>query len=188
MARKHTKSFYPSPLRGAIVAIAQSPNVADDFMSGIPSGVIGANGVLPWSHNREDLKRFKKLTMKYVVIMGRKTWDSIRQKELPGRRNIVISRNAVNGVEHYNSVNAAITACGDEDFWIIGGGQIYAAAMKHLNFLDITYVQEKVTNKTTVKFPYVDARQWREVYTTKTPLKSTNQKLQHIAYRRIDAV
>ena len=143
----------PTPLRGAIVAMTH------DFLL-YKKNIIGVDGELPW-HYSGDLKRFKKRTKGSVVIMGRKTWDSIGHKALPGRRNIVISRSAVVGVEHYNSVEQAIKAYPKRKIWVIGGGEIYRAAMPHLNLLDITYVPDSIECTDAVKFPEIDPSRWR---------------------------
>jgi dihydrofolate reductase len=99
------------------------------------NGVIGLNGVMPW-HLPEDLAHFKKQTGSAPVIMGRKTWDSLppRFRPLPGRRNIVITRQAdwhANGAERAPSLQAALSMCERDnapEAWVIGGAQIYAEA------------------------------------------------------------
>jgi len=99
------------------------------------NGVIGLDGVMPW-HLPEDLAHFKKQTMGAPVIMGRKTWDSIppRFRPLPGRRNVVVTRNAdwqADGAERAASLDEALAPCerdGAAEAWIIGGAQIYAQA------------------------------------------------------------
>ncbi len=135
-----------SPLIGAIVAMTRAH-------------VIGIDGTLPW-HYSADLKRFKRITMGGVVIMGRVTWDSIGAKALPGRRNIVISRSTVPDVEHYNNVKQAIKMYPKRRIWVIGGAQIYALAMPYLNRLDVTYVPEFITDSNAVKFPEIDKSCW----------------------------
>ncbi len=137
----------PVPLRGAIVAMNRDH-------------VIGRNGSLPW-HYPADLKRFRQRTLGCTIVMGRKTWESIGSKALPGRRNIVISRKGVGHVECHPSVEAALDACQEIDLWIIGGGQIYAATIPFLNLIDITWVPDWVVPDGTVKFPEIDLRQWR---------------------------
>jgi dihydrofolate reductase len=99
------------------------------------NGVIGAGGALPW-HLREDLQRFKQTTLGHPVVMGRKTWDSIlarNGKPLPGRRNLVVTRNEAlqaPGAEVAASVAAALAACADApEVFVIGGAQVYAAAL-----------------------------------------------------------
>jgi dihydrofolate reductase len=103
------------------------------------NGVIGKDGVMPW-HLPADLAHFKQVTMGAPVIMGRKTWESLppRFRPLPGRRNIVVSRQAdwaSPGATRAGSLEEAIALCATEPTaWVIGGGQIYAqaAALAHL--------------------------------------------------------
>lgn len=134
--------------------------------------VIGVDGGVPW-HYSEDLKRFKHRTMGCAVIMGRVTWDSIGRKALPGRRNIVISRAKVAGVEHYRSIEHAIAACNAGDLWVIGGGQIYRAALPHLNLLDITHVPDHAPDMITcddvVRFPRIDSAHWKAMKKSTLP-------------------
>jgi dihydrofolate reductase len=123
--------------------------------------VIGVNNTLPW-HYPEDFKRFKRVTLGSIIIMGRKTWESIGSKALPERRNIVISRNAVDNAEHYTSIDTALTACEDAplDIWFIGGGQIYADAIAHCTHLDITTVPDTIDPGDTILFPGIDPDTW----------------------------
>jgi dihydrofolate reductase len=96
--------------------------------------VIGLNGVMPW-HLPEDLAHFKQHTQGCPVIMGRKTWESLppRFRPLPGRRNIVITRQSdwvAGGAEIAGSLQVALDACsGTDTVWVIGGAQIYAQAL-----------------------------------------------------------
>lgn len=98
------------------------------------NGVIGKDGRMPW-HLPEDLAHFKQTTGKSPVLMGRKTWESLpaRFRPLPGRRNIVISRQAdwqAEGAERAASLHDAIALCTDApDIWVIGGGEIYRQAV-----------------------------------------------------------
>lgn len=90
-------------------------------------GSIGREGNLIWKIS-DDLKRFKSLTMGHPVIMGRKTWDSLPKRPLPGRRNIVLTRNKNfkdEGCEPANGVEEALTMCENESPFIIGGAEIY---------------------------------------------------------------
>lgn len=123
--------------------------------------VIGVNNAIPW-HYSEDFKRFKRVTLNSIIIMGRKTWESIGSKPLPKRRNIVISRNAVNNIEHYPSINAALRGCKDSQLaiWFIGGGQIYTDALIHCTQLDITTVPDIITLDSAVLFPEIDPVVW----------------------------
>ena len=121
--------------------------------------VIGKDGDLPW-HYSEDLKRFKRKTMNATIIMGRKTWQSIGSKPLPGRRNIVISRNPVADVECYTSVQTAIDRV-DNDTWIIGGGQIYDCALAFCDAVDVTWVADHVEGENLVRFAELEPSTWR---------------------------
>lgn len=121
-------------------------------------GIIGKGGGLPW-HYSEDLKRFKRKTIGSTIIMGRKTWESIDSKPLPGRRNIVISSKPVTGVECYTSIENAVSRA-DGDIWIIGGGQIYSAALKFCDGLDVTWVPDRVYGEKLVRFPDIDPDKW----------------------------
>jgi dihydrofolate reductase len=98
------------------------------------NGVIGRNNALPW-HLPEDLAHFKRLTLGCPVIMGRKTWDSLppRFRPLPGRRNVVVTRQPdwqAEGVLRAHSLPEALQQCQDEaDVWVIGGAELYAQAL-----------------------------------------------------------
>ena len=168
MARRRDDTT--SPLRGAIAAMTRD-------------NIIGIDGGLPW-HYSDDLKRFKQRTMGSAIIMGRVTWDSIGQRQLAGRRNIVISRSALPGVEHYNDIHQALDACLDQDLWVIGGGQIYRASMPWLNLLDITLVPDVIDRKAVVRFPEIDPRCWTVVEESILPGISG---LTNTVYHRIDS-
>jgi dihydrofolate reductase len=98
------------------------------------NGVIGKDNALPW-HLPEDMARFKRLTTGCPVVMGRRTWDSLppRFRPLPGRRNIVVTRQAgwhAEGAERAGSVGEALDmAQAAPELWVIGGAQIYAEAL-----------------------------------------------------------
>ena len=97
------------------------------------NGTIGKEGQMPW-HLPEDLAHFKRVTLGQPVIMGRKTWDSLpaRFRPLPGRTNIVITRQAewnAEGALRAASIEEAMQLCGDvPDAWIMGGAEIYRQA------------------------------------------------------------
>ena len=97
------------------------------------NGVIGRDNTLPW-HLPEDMAHFKRTTLGSPVIMGRKTWDSLppRFRPLPGRLNIVVTRNAqwtADGALRASSLPEAMALCPqDAEAWVIGGAQLYAAA------------------------------------------------------------
>lgn len=126
-----------------------------------PNNVIGKRGALPW-HLPEDLKHFKQITMGHPIIMGRKTHESIG-KPLPGRVNIVITRQegyAAAGCEVFQSLEEAIAKYKDQDPFVIGGAEIYRAA---LPFADRLYITEvKIPTDGDVFFPEFDRSAWTE--------------------------
>ena len=109
------------------------------------NGGIGRNNALLW-HLPEDMARFKALTLGHPVIMGRKTWASLPAKfrPLPGRRNIVLSRDAglqLDGAECFVSLTDALAACADAaHVSVIGGAQIYAEALPLADRLELTEI------------------------------------------------
>jgi dihydrofolate reductase len=120
-------------------------------------GTIGNAGKIPW-HISDDLKRFKRLTMGRPVIMGRRTFESIG-KPLPGRRNLILSRQP--GSDHFPSLDAALKACaGAETVFIIGGAEVYRAALPVADTLLITHVKHPGDGDT--KFPAFDRSGWIE--------------------------
>lgn len=125
--------------------------------------VIGRDGGLPW-HLPADLGHFKTTTMGKPIVMGRKTYESIG-KRLPGRQNIVVTRNPdwdAAGVTAVNSLDAAIAACGEaSEIMIIGGAQLYAAALSRADRMHITYVGQSIEGDT--HFPDIDRSAWRMV-------------------------
>ncbi len=112
-------------------------------------GVIGRDGGLPW-HLSEDLARFREVTIGHPVVMGRRTWDSLpeRFRPLPGRRNIVVTRNpawAGEGAERAGSLEEALAlAAGAERVSVIGGGDIFAAALPLADEVLVTEVDLEV--------------------------------------------
>ena len=112
------------------------------------NGVIGKDGVMPW-HLPEDLAHFKRLTQGHPVIMGRKTWDSLppRFRPLPGRSNIVITRQAdwqADGALPATSLQDALALCGDaQELWVMGGAQIYALAEPLASRIEVTEITQE---------------------------------------------
>jgi dihydrofolate reductase len=126
--------------------------------------VIGCDGGLPW-HVSSDLKLFKEITLGKPVIMGRKTWESLPKKPLPGRRNIVITRNGdygAEGAEVAHSVAGALALCeGEAEVSVIGGGQVYADAMGRTDRVYLTRIHMSVEGDTFL--PAMPGSEWREV-------------------------
>ena len=106
------------------------------------SGVIGRDGGIPW-RLPEDQARFKALTLGHTVVMGRLTWESLPKKvrPLPGRRNVVLTRQAdyiADGAEVMTRLEDALT---DDETWVIGGEQIYAVALPVATRCEVTEVE-----------------------------------------------
>ena len=117
------------------------------------NGAIGRDNALLW-HEPEDQRRFRRLTMGHPVIMGRKTWDSLpaRFRPLPGRRNIVISRNAAwrdEGAEAATSIDAALELlAGAERAFVIGGAALYSLALPQADTLELTEIDADLDGDT----------------------------------------
>ena len=110
------------------------------------NGVIGKKGDLPWRIPGE-LKWFKKITMGHIMVMGRKTWDSL-PGILPGRENWVLSSTLKekSGIKIFSSFESALNEAGSRTIFIIGGGQIYSSLLPQCNELYITEVQQVIEN------------------------------------------
>jgi dihydrofolate reductase len=106
------------------------------------SGVIGRDGGIPW-RLPEDQARFKELTMGNTVVMGRLTWESLPAKvrPLPGRRNVVVTRQAGYRAEGAQVVPSLDDALTDDNTWVIGGAQIYALALPIAVRCEVTEVE-----------------------------------------------
>jgi dihydrofolate reductase len=106
------------------------------------SGVIGRDGGIPW-RLPEDQVRFKELTLGHTVVMGRLTWESLPAKvrPLPGRRNVIVSRQADYVAERADVVTTLEAALTDEETWVIGGEQIYALALPFATRCEVTEVE-----------------------------------------------
>ena len=128
--------------------------------------VIGKNNQLPWKISA-DLQFFKKVTLGYPIIMGRKTWESIG-RPLPGRRNIVVSRNSeyqANGAELVSSLDQALQSLGDfERVFVIGGQQLFNQAFPLADQLFITEIKLEVEGDTFFEVP--DPQNWQIVEQT----------------------
>jgi dihydrofolate reductase len=126
------------------------------------NGVIGSDNRLPW-HLPDDLKRFKALSLGKPVVMGRRTFDSIG-RPLPGRTNIVISRQsglAIEGTRVVHSLDEALSAAvAAPEIVVIGGAEIFRQVLPRTATIHLTRVHATVTGN--VFFPELDAARWRE--------------------------
>ncbi len=127
------------------------------------NGVIGGGGKMPW-HISEDLQMFKRVTTGHPVVMGRKTFESLG-RPLPGRTNVVITRNpswVAEGVLTAASLDQAIAMFPpEEEVFIIGGGEIYARAMPRADKLYLTRIYADYEGD--VRFPDWNPDEWRLV-------------------------
>jgi len=128
------------------------------------NNALGKNNQLIW-HLPADLKRFKTTTSGHHIIMGRKTFESLK-KALPNRTNIIITRSKNYNAENcivVNSLHKALLAAKDDSKpYILGGAQIYKQAIKFADRLDITFVHHEF--EADVFFPKIDLNIWKEVF------------------------
>ena len=131
------------------------------------NGVIGSENDIPW-HYPADMKHFRNTTRGYPVIAGRKTYESFQIRPLPGRLNIVLSRNpdyaAEGGTDVYTSLNAAYKRAEQEakdKVFILGGAEIYRLAIDQIDEMVLTHIPEEVDGD--AFFPLWDQAQWNEV-------------------------
>lgn len=129
------------------------------------NGVIGRDGTLPW-RLPDDMRHFKNTTMGHHVIMGRKTWESLRGP-LPGRTNVVLTRNRdyrASGATVVTSLDEALKLAGeagDEEPFVIGGQAVYEAALSRAQCIHLTRVHAEVEGDAT--FPELSDEAWIEV-------------------------
>jgi len=123
--------------------------------------LIGVDGGLPWKLS-SDLKHFKRLTVGKIILMGRRTWDSLG-RPLPERENWVLTRDAsfaAPGARVFTRIDDALAAAGDRELMVIGGAELYRQALPIANRIFLTRVHAKLTGDTW--FPELDASHWRE--------------------------
>jgi len=123
--------------------------------------VIGIRNTLPWKL-KADMEHFKKLTMGWPCVMGRKTWESLPKRPLPGRPNIVISRslNDVTGAAVCPSLQDALNHCaGYEKVFICGGASVYAEALPLADRIELTVIRRIYEGD--VFFPEIDMALWQ---------------------------
>ena len=133
------------------------------------NGVIGRDGKLPW-HIPADLKRFKALTMGSVMVMGRKTFDSLPGL-LPGRRHIVLTRDrswSAEGAEVAHSVEESLELAEGEPVSVIGGAEVFAMFLPLADRIELTEVLDDVPGDTVLPNPLA-AGEWRETFAEDHP-------------------
>ena len=139
-----------------------SPKKVNIIVAVANANAIGRNGDLVY-HLRADLRRFKEITWGHTVIMGRKTWESLPKGALPGRRNIVITRNVdfeAEGAEVVHSLSEALDCLNNEEKgFIIGGAEIYRQALSVAEQLYLTRIFADAPGADTF-FPDINADDW----------------------------
>ena len=154
------------------------------------NGVIGTSGGMPW-RLPSDLKRFRRLTMGKPIVMGRRTYESIG-KPLPGRLNIVVSRSRLSlpgEVKQARDLDAALAIAdaepGSDEVMIVGGGQIYRAALPAADKLYITHVAAEPAGDVT--FPTIDLAVWRPISREVTAAEPNDSAAtEFVVYERIE--
>jgi len=147
--------------------------------------VIGINNTLPW-HLPADLKHFRNLTMGHHIVMGRKTHESIG-KPLPGRTSVVVTRNpaySAPGVIAVNSLEAAISACGDDnEIFVIGGAELYLQAIALADRIYMTEIDADIHGD--AHFPEFKRSEWLELSReTHSQLEPQPLQYQFVVYHR----
>jgi dihydrofolate reductase len=169
----------PRPQTVLIVAVAEN-------------GVIGAGGAIPW-RLKSDIQRLKAMTMGKPIVMGRKTFESFPRRPLPGRTNIVVTRDAsyraAGAVVTTSFADARAVARGDAlrrsagEIAVIGGAEIYAQWMESADRLEITEVHARPEGDTW--FAAVDAAVWQEVARVRHPAGPDDSvDFSYVTYRR----
>lgn len=125
---------------------------------------IGRNNTLPW-HIPEDFAHFKNITQGRPVLMGRKTWDSLPKKPLPGRINMVLSRDMAqaSGALVFPSITDVLAHCEQsqhEELVVIGGAQLYEAFLERADQVWITHVDQDVADADAFA-PELNVREWK---------------------------
>jgi dihydrofolate reductase len=136
--------------RAAVAIVAMADN-----------GVIGRDNGLPW-HLPDDLRRFKALTMGHAMLMGRRTWESIG-RALPGRRSLVLSRNAdwhAPGAERVGSLEESLERAGAATLFVIGGAEVFSIAWPVVGRLELTEVHAAPAGD--ILLVGLDRADWRE--------------------------
>ncbi|MFN3634744.1 MAG: dihydrofolate reductase [Rhizobium rhizophilum] len=159
------------------------------------NGIIGRDGDMPWKLST-DLKRFKALSMGKPLVMGRKTFESVGSKPLPGRPHMIVSRSQgfdMPGVESAASLEDALERAkiiaretGAEEVCVVGGGEIYRQALELADMLHVTYVETIVDGDTT--FPQIDPHVFELIEETPIPAgEKDNFPTRYAIYRRRSA-
>lgn len=153
-----------------------------------PNGIIGVNNSIPWKY-KADMRRFAQITKGGWLIMGRKTWESMGCRHLPGRVSLVVSRTPQVNVETHASLDSAITRAekAGATIWIIGGAEIYRDALdRHLvEEVDFTAIPESVEVPEGVS-PTTFSMEWLTGFNLVSSTPNADEpSLEHRLYRRV---
>lgn len=147
---------------------------------------IGFKGDIPW-RLPEDMAHFKKVTMGHPVIMGRRTWESIPKRPLPGRLNMVVSRNpdySEEGAEVFGSIEEALAAVVSGEIpFIIGGAEIYKQSLPLCSRVYVTLV-DTVVPEADAHFPELSADEWDLIEESPVALSRTGLNYRFLTYQR----
>ena len=142
---------------------------------------IGIRGAMPW-HLPRELRHFKETTIGKPIVMGRKTWEAIG-RPLPGRQNIVISRNpgfTAADADVAGSLEAAVEVSGSTEVMVIGGGQLYSLALPYAHRMILTLID--IEPEADTWFPEWDEKQWEQVKEQSYPADEKNK----LSYRIVE--
>ena len=142
---------------------------------------IGLDGRMPW-HLPAELQHFKQVTMGKTIVMGRKTWRAIG-RPLPGRQNIVVSRNAgfiATGADVTGSLTSAVEISQADEIMVIGGGQLHTLALPLARRMVLTLID--IEPEADTWFPQWDARQWQQTQERHYQVDDNNEH----AYRIVE--
>ena len=146
-----------------------------------PELVIGRDGGLPW-HYPADMRHFMRTTMGHPCLMGRRTWESLPRRPLPGRPNLVLTRNpdfAAGGAQPFSGLESALDHCrrgGRSRVYVCGGASVYAEALPLAHEMVLTHVPDRVEGGT--RFPEWPAPEWKVVR------ERVEGPLRFVTYRR----
>jgi dihydrofolate reductase len=148
------------------------------------NGVIGRDGTLPW-HLPADLRRFKELTMGSVMVMGRKTFDSLPGL-LPGRRHVVLTRDArwrADGAQAAHDIEEALTLAGGQPISVIGGADIFSLFLPLADRIELTEVLAEVPGDTAIADPR-ESGDWRASFSVEHPASEGRPPFRFVTLER----
>ncbi len=148
----------PTPTKTVVLIAAVTTN-----------NVIGRDNDLPW-HLPDDMKFFKQSTMGKPIIMGRRNWDAMNGRPLPGRQNIVLTRQpdfVAHGADVANELQQAVELAAGDTVMIIGGAQVYRLALPIADQILLTRIHAEIDGD--IYFPDVDWSKWQRVDTRDHP-------------------